>query len=101
MTIRDSLFQQNIANAGISLGSVTDCGRFIVTRTQFKENMALNESHCLSIMQTANATFDDCHFDSNFAAKGSSNLEASYFSKLYIRKSSFKIHIEEANLLST
>lgn len=33
VTIRDSLFQQNIANAGISLGSVTDCGRFFVSRT--------------------------------------------------------------------
>jgi hypothetical protein len=101
VTIRDSLFQQNIASAGISLGSVTDCGRFFVSRTQFKENKALNESYCLSIMQTANATFDDCHFDSNFAAKGSSNLEASYFSKLYITKSTFKIHLEEMKLLTT
>jgi hypothetical protein len=52
-------------------------------------------------MQTANATFEDCYFDSNFAAKGSSNLKASYFSKLYISKSTFKIHIEEADLLTT
>jgi len=50
-------------------------------------------------MQTKNATFEKCTFDSNFATKGSSNLEVSYFSKLHITNSVFKISLDESNLL--
>lgn len=58
VTITESLFYANTASNSVSLGTVTDCGRFIVRNTQFKENKALIESQCLSIMQTKNATFD-------------------------------------------
>jgi hypothetical protein len=46
----------------ISIGSVTDSNKLAILKTTFKENLALNEGYGLNIMQTANATIDQCTF---------------------------------------
>ncbi len=52
LTLSSCLFLNNVANMSMSIGSVTDSNRLIITKTTFKENLALKEGYGLSIMQT-------------------------------------------------
>jgi hypothetical protein len=101
LAISSCTFYSNIANMSMSIGLVSDSNKLTITKSLFKENIAITEGYCLSIMQTPIVNIDSCKFESNFAKKGSSNLEASYFTKINITKTSFKISLDESKLFMT